>query len=399
MLAVSTAFAEINFNNFQVITSSCPDHMNGIDLVWAMDASASVGLKRYQSGIDFMKWATLAFTGHIGDGPDESRMAFFEFDETQYSMFELDTFNTAKGISDYINTLRNKDQNGTDNFFVQAIDFARANLFNKARAGNQKVLVFVADGWTDENLDDITAASKRATDDKIDVWFIGYESDFSKKVSNAVVGGNQDRVSFESVFSDVSKFGGCANPPSPTVHPEHCVHGEPYCYDCPAPFYGPHCDLKYTCDNKPPAVINDLLTRPHLCHDHGVCNDTYLGPKCTCNKCWTGEWCGDYNTKECLPTNRCILYDTDYTRNNKTAEQNMCDMVTERCVPDNVDCALNVHTTMVNGRPQCVTPDPKQKCKCEYPIGYCLPLPASESIFKSLAFHGDYVDKFFTGSS
>ena len=405
LCAVSTAFAGFPFNNFQAMISTCPDHMNGVDLVWAMDSSSSVGLKRYQSGIDFMAAVAALFDGHIGDGDQQTRMGLFEFDEECKPWFQLDVLKSANDISTVIKGLRDKDNNGTHTHFVKAIDYARTSMFDKARAGVQKVLVFVADGWTDESDAEITVASEAALDDKIDIWFIGYEHDYSEVKAKAIVGvGHDDRIQFESVFTDVSKFTGCA-PVLPTDIPGEeskidCHnHGVAVC-TCKYPYFGPYCKQSIGCDNVP-VVINGVMTHPHLCHGHGNCTDDTVvgGGHCVCEKCWTGKWCQDL-VPNCVQSERCIAYETTYTLANKdTTIQNVCDLKTERCVADNIDCMLNVPIKYENNKPVCNPPSPRQQCKCKYPTGWCVPLDAANNIFKTLATKSVFVDKFFTGSS
>jgi hypothetical protein len=375
--------------------------MNGVDLVWAMDTSSSVGLKRYQSGIDFMIAVCSHFDGHIGNGKLQTRMGLFEFDAYASSTFEFDQLNSAGDIIKMLKVVREKDNNGSHTNYVKALDYARNTMFAKARAGVQKVLVFIADGWTDESYDEILAASDKARAAGIDVWFIGYENDYSEKKAEALVGkGHDDRVKFESVFSDVAKLTGCVNKPVPGSESKiDCHnHGVAVC-TCKHPYYGPYCNETIGCYNVP-VVINGQMTHPHLCHGHGKCipDNVIGGGHCHCNKCWTGKWCENL-VPDCVPSKRCIAYDTTYTQANKDSTvQYMCDLKSERCVSDDLDCNLNVPIKDVNNRPTCAPPSPRQKCKCKYPIGWCIPLETANNVYKTLATKG-FVDKFFTGSS
>jgi hypothetical protein len=378
--------------------------MNGVDLVWAMDTSSSVGLKRYQSGIDFMIAVTSHFSGNIGDEPHQTRMGLFSFDAGSSPWFGLDKIKSANDIITVLKSIRSQDNNGSHTNYVQALEYAHSNMFTNARVGVQKVLVFIADGWTDETAAQILAASNKCRDDNINVWFIGYEDDYSEVKAKALVGnGHNDRVQFENVFTDVSKLTGCTDTPPPpsTGGKIDCHnHGVAMC-TCKHPYYGPFCNETIGCDNVP-VVINGKMTHPHLCHDHGKCIPDHVvgGGHCVCKKCWTGDWCQNL-VPNCHPSQRCIAYDTDYTeanKNNPDVVQYMCDLKSERCVSDDLDCNLNVPIKDVNGRPTCNPPSAREKCKCKYPIGWCIPLETGNNIYKTLATKG-FVDKFFTGSS
>ncbi len=54
---------------FAVTTSKCPsDQLLGIDLIFALDVSASVGAARYAAGMKFIENTVSSLTGHIGTG-------------------------------------------------------------------------------------------------------------------------------------------------------------------------------------------------------------------------------------------------------------------------------------------------------------------------------------------
>ena len=290
------------------------------------------------------------------------------------------------------------------NEFVDAIKYAQEKLFNKARAGAKKVLVFVADGWTDEEQADIKTAADAARAAGIEIWFIGYETDISGRTAMSVAG-DKNRVTYTDVFSDVNLFTGCGDAPHHTSNPINCHgHGLATC-KCKYPYYGPDCGRSISCDNVP-VVLHGVLTHPHMCHDHGKCvNDSdssghWNGIHCVCDKCWTGEFCQDL-IPDCVGSERCLLYDTEYTdshKNDPSVIRYMCDLEKERCIPDNIDCAVNVGITKVDGRPHCDPPGDRQKCKCKYPTGWCIPLPVATHIIQSVSTKG-YIDKFFLGSS
>ena len=96
-------------------------------------------------------------------------------------------------------------------------------------------------------------------------------------------------------------------------------------------------------------------------------------------------------------SNRCIAYETNYTDNNNSVVHHLCDLSNERCIPDNIDCVFNVPIKYVNGKPHCdAGPDNKQKCKCQYPIGWCIPLEAGNNIITKMATQFKaFVDPYF----
>ena len=61
---------------FAVTTSKCPsDQLNGIDLIFALDVSASVGAARYAAGMKFIELRVSNLVGHIGTGSGVSDIA------------------------------------------------------------------------------------------------------------------------------------------------------------------------------------------------------------------------------------------------------------------------------------------------------------------------------------
>ena len=133
---------------------------------------------------------------------------------------------------------------------------------------------------------------------------------------------------------------------------------------------------------------------------HGNCTyDKIHGSTCDCEADWTGPHCEDPKPKL---THRCIQYDTPWATNeakhNASIVQDMCVLKTERCIPDNMNCAFNIGDPLkiVNGRPTCDPKDSRTPCRCPYPIGWCVNLEVGNGfLVKMAAKLNEYIDPVF----
>jgi hypothetical protein len=382
-----------------VATSSCPtDKLKGIDLVFAMDVSASVGQARYAAGMKFIENVVDSLNGHIGTGAGQTQVAMMEFDEMQYTMFELNTFTNAPDIQKFLHA-RNYNQNGTNSLFAKAVDYSLEKMFVQSRGGDfDKVLAFVTDGWTDESQKDLVAARLRAQADHVTIFYFFFAEDASEKSKESLVGNNHlaDRAFPLTGFHDIALLTGC----NTTDTPGFCKNGgTPGCH-CPPGYTGKHCEIAINwckIQNRPPVNHDGNVTGIDFCHSHGDCvynNET--GSHCVCHPPWTGKWCENL-TDDGAVSRRCIAYTTNYTDTHDNAIKYLCDLSDERCIPDNIDCALNVPIKYVDGKPRC--DDAHNGCKCKYPIGWCIPLEAGNHIIKGFVLPNAYLDPYFTGSS
>ncbi|CAE1320617.1 unnamed protein product [Acanthosepion pharaonis] len=114
-----------------------------MELVFAIDASGSVGSDNFNSTLIFLT----NVVRKLQIAPDMTRVAVIRFSHIATISFDLDTYYSVSSMTSKISSIK---YTGGGTATYSAIDTARINVFKKARKNVPKVFVLVTDGYSND---------------------------------------------------------------------------------------------------------------------------------------------------------------------------------------------------------------------------------------------------------
>lgn len=124
-----------------------------MELVFAIDASGSVGPDNFNSTLIFLT----NVVSKLQIAPDMTRVAVIRFATGASISFGLDNYDSVPNVISKISSIRYTG-GGTSTY--SAIDMARINIFKNARKNVPKVFVLVTDGYSNNKNLTVAAAEK-----------------------------------------------------------------------------------------------------------------------------------------------------------------------------------------------------------------------------------------------
>jgi hypothetical protein len=362
-------------------STSCPPAAS--DILFALDGSASISEPFFIAGKNLIRNGAkqLDDLGLLGSGPEQSRIGAFQFGKGNYEMFpfedSLDKVSAALDEGFFQNASSSRIADAVDWALVEAAYFGGGE-----RPLVKKVLVLLTDCLdTCDNAKEVSTKTK-ADQAGLSLWLVTYTPDVLQSCVQALTGSDTSRHYISASVDDMAKFTGCP----PIIENATCYNNGNASCVCPPGFTGKHCETAIDCCTRRVLQGGKNIDVP-LCSTHGHCiHDEKTGCRCNCTEFgWFGPQCDQYPDDRL--SKRCVAYPypdpsavSDADKAKVVPEGYRCDIGTERCIADNINCHFNMPSTKdSNGKAVCSDPaktcDGKDDmCKCKNPIGWCVPL-------------------------
>uniref|UniRef100_A0A914VA96 Uncharacterized protein n=1 Tax=Plectus sambesii TaxID=2011161 RepID=A0A914VA96_9BILA len=329
-----------------------------VDLTFVIDESSSIGVANFNIVRSFL--ISLVQSMIIGPVLDRGQVAMVKFSSTATLAFRLNTYSTNDQVYTAINAT---SYSGGNTDIAAGMNLATTQVYNPSygdRPTIENVMLVLTDG---QDTSDVVGAWKAAAAKNISVYVVGVGSDVDNSQLLKIAGNVSAHVfnvaNFTGLQLILKEICHEINTPTPPPPPGQCQHGGTMYCQCPFGFTGRYCETAInSCNITNVFSHNGDVTVP-LCGPHGTCHyDPNSGSYCVCDPGWTGPVCDQPIPGDVHISNRCGFYYGNTQPNPNCT-------IGDRCVPDNLDCALE--------RPGCTYPS----------LGWCLPEETAKTMFVS----------------
>ena len=168
--------------------------IGGIDLVFVVDESGSIGETHFQLFREFIENVSSV----LNFGQSNSRVAVITFDDSPHLVFNLHQYTDRPS---FVQAVRNLAYDGGGTDIAEALDFLRETAQNGLLGindNNQQVVMFMTDGQSNAEATRVAAEALHRTN-IFRVYAVGV-SGANVSQLNVIAGGNSDFVFYSNTF-------------------------------------------------------------------------------------------------------------------------------------------------------------------------------------------------------